>query len=106
MPAYDHAAGVDAVKRAWQHAEAQRSPAVLIFRHPCMLLRRPQPVIPMTVDHEKCVGCRYCIDYFGCPGLHFDERAKKVSIDPLYCISCGTCEPVCPHGAIGKREAN
>ncbi len=106
VPAYDHAVGVDAVKRAWQHAEAQRTPAVLIFRHPCMLLRRPQPVIPMTVDHEKCVGCRYCIDYFGCPGLHFDEHTKKVSIDPLYCISCGTCEPVCPHGAIGKREAN
>ena len=106
IPAYDNTAGVDAVKRAWQHAETERQPAVLIFRHPCMLLRRPQAVIPMTVDHEKCVGCHYCIDYFGCPGLHFDERTKKVSIDPLYCISCGTCEPVCPHKAIVRKEAN
>ena len=60
----------------------------------------------MTVDHEKCVGCRYCIDYFGCPGLHFDERTKKVSIEPLYCISCGTCEPVYPHKAIVRKKTN
>ncbi|RRD64184.1 thiamine pyrophosphate-dependent enzyme [Fretibacterium sp. OH1220_COT-178] len=106
VPAYDNAAGVDAVKRAWQHAEAERQPAVLIFKHPCMLLRQPQEVIPMTVDQEKCVGCRYCIDYFGCPGLRFDEKAKKTSIDPRYCVSCGTCEPVCPHKAIVKKGAN
>ena len=106
LPAYDNAAGVDAVKRAWQHAETQQTPAVLIFKHPCMLLRQPQAVIPMTVDPEKCVGCRYCIDYFGCPGLRFDERTQKTSIDPLYCVSCGTCEPVCPHKAIVKKGAN
>ena len=60
----------------------------------------------MTVDQEKCVGCRYCIDYFGCPSLRFDEKAKKTSIDPRYCVSCGTCEPVCPHKAIVKKGAN
>ena len=106
VPAYDNAVGVDAVKRAWQHAEERQTPAVLIFKHPCMLLRRPQEIIPMTVDPEKCVGCRYCIDYFGCPGLRFDERSRKTSIDPLYCISCGTCGPVCPHKAIVRKEVN
>ncbi|NLL37038.1 MAG: 4Fe-4S binding protein [Fretibacterium sp.] len=104
VPAYDNAAGVDAVKRAWQHAEAERKPAVVIFRHPCMLLRPKQDVIPVTVDPDKCVGCRYCIDYFGCPGLSFDERTKKTSIDPNYCISCGACRAACPHGAILEEK--
>ena len=101
---YDIAAGVEVVKRAWEHAKAHQAPAVVIYKHPCMLLRVSQDVVPMTVKQDKCIGCRYCIDYFGCPGLSFDEEAKKTSIDPRYCVSCGACEPVCPHGAIVKRE--
>lgn len=101
---YDTSTSVETLKRAWEHAKDNNTPAVVIFKHPCMLLREPQSVIPMTVNHEKCIGCRYCIDYFGCPGLSFDEEAKKTSIDARQCISCGACEVVCPHGAIVKRE--
>ncbi|MDR3264595.1 MAG: 4Fe-4S binding protein [Synergistaceae bacterium] len=101
---YDVAAGADAVKRAWEHAKSQSSPAVVVFKHPCMLLREPQDVIPASVLRDKCVGCRYCIDYFGCPGLSFDEETKKTSIDMRYCVSCGVCRVVCPHGAIVKEE--
>ncbi len=101
---YDVADGTDAVKRAWEYAKTNSTPAVLIFKHPCMLLREPQDIVPMTVNQDKCVGCRYCIDYFGCPGLSFDENAKKTSIDMRYCVSCGVCGVVCPHGAIVKRE--
>ena len=97
---YDIQAGVNAVKRAWEHAKTDETPAVVIYRHPCMLLRAPQSVIPVTVEENACVGCRYCIDYFGCPGLSFDSEAKKTSIDARYCVSCGVCEDVCPHGAI------
>jgi indolepyruvate ferredoxin oxidoreductase alpha subunit len=102
VEAYDTAAGADAVKRAWEHAKTNRTPAVLVFKHPCMLLRVPQDIAPVSVERSKCVGCRYCIDYFGCPGLSFDERAKKTSIDRRYCVSCGVCAAVCPHGAILK----
>jgi indolepyruvate ferredoxin oxidoreductase alpha subunit len=102
VEAYDIAAGAGAVGRAWEHAKANRAPAVLVFKHPCMLLRVPQDVVPVSVERNKCVGCRYCIDYFGCPGLSFDERAKKTSIDKRYCVSCGVCVTVCPHKAIVK----
>lgn len=104
VDAYAVSAGTDAVKRAWEHAESHQTPAVVIFRHPCELLREPQDIVPMTVLREKCIGCRYCIDYFGCPGLSFDAGTKKTSIDVKACVDCGVCAFVCPHGAIVKRE--
>jgi indolepyruvate ferredoxin oxidoreductase alpha subunit len=104
VEAYDIAAGVSATARAWEHAKANRTPAVLVFKHPCMLLRVPQDITPVSVERNKCVGCRYCIDYFGCPGLSFEENAKKTSIDKRYCVSCGVCAAVCPHGAIATVE--
>jgi indolepyruvate ferredoxin oxidoreductase alpha subunit len=105
VASYDVTAGVDAVKRAWEHAKANKIPALVIYKHPCMLLHVPQNIVPVTVREDQCVGCRYCIDYFGCPGLSFGEKVKKTSIDPRYCVSCGVCEAVCPHGAIIKRPA-
>ena len=102
---YDIATCESAVKRAWEHAKTHEAPAVVIYKRPCMLLRVPQEVIPVSVTQEKCVGCRYCIDYFGCPGLSFDGDTKKTTLDPRYCVSCGVCKAVCPHGAIVvKRE--
>ena len=98
--AYDTNAGIDAVKRAWEHAKSNKTPAVVVFRHPCMLLRIPQSILPVAIKDDKCVGCRYCIDYFGCPGLLFDEDRKKTSLDSRFCVSCGECRKVCPQGAI------
>ncbi|MDR1377160.1 MAG: indolepyruvate ferredoxin oxidoreductase subunit alpha [Synergistaceae bacterium] len=100
---YDIEAGADAVRRAWEHAKSKETPAVLIYKHPCMLLRVPQAVVPVAVEEDKCVGCRYCIDHFGCPGLSFDDAAKKTSIDARYCVSCGVCKDVCPHKAIVRK---
>ncbi|MDR2179082.1 MAG: indolepyruvate ferredoxin oxidoreductase subunit alpha [Synergistaceae bacterium] len=104
VEAYDIEAGVNVVKRAWEHAKNNEAPAVVIYRHPCMLLRVPQESVPVTVKEDKCIGCRYCIDFFGCPGLSFDAKAKKTSIDARYCVSCGVCRDVCPHGAITEQE--
>jgi indolepyruvate ferredoxin oxidoreductase alpha subunit len=103
VEAYDIEAGVNAVKRAWEHAKNNETPAVVVYKHPCMLLRVPQESVPVTVEENKCVGCRYCIEYFGCPGLSFDEGTKKTSIDVRYCVSCGVCKDVCPHNAIVKQ---
>jgi indolepyruvate ferredoxin oxidoreductase alpha subunit len=101
---YDVTAGVDAIKRAWESAKINKSPSLVICRHPCMLLRVPQDSASVKVEESKCVGCRYCIDYFGCPGLSFGEGEKKASVDMRYCVSCGVCSIVCPHGAIVKGE--
>jgi ferredoxin len=46
---------------------------------------------------EPCIGTKdtACVD--ACPG--FDEVAQ-LYIDPLECIDCGACVPVCPVSAI------
>jgi len=100
IEAYDVAAGKEAIKEAWESAKEKKEPAVVIFRHPCMLLRPQQPVIPVRVDPEKCIGCKFCINFFNCPGLVFNEESGKAYIDERFCVSCGVCLSVCPHGAI------
>ena len=104
VKAYDVKAGKDVIKEAWEHAKANQTPAVVIFRHPCMLLRQKQDAIPVRVNHDACVGCKFCINFFNCPGLVFDEAKKKAVIDERFCVSCGVCRNVCPHGAIVSTE--
>jgi indolepyruvate ferredoxin oxidoreductase alpha subunit len=103
VAAYDIEEGKSAIKEAWEYASKNEEPAVVIFKHPCMLLRRPQDKIPVYVDQDKCIGCRFCIDYFNCPGLAFDEEKKKACIDERFCVKCGVCVSVCPHGAILEK---
>ena len=102
--AYDVDGSAEAVKRAWEYAKNNKTPTVVIHRHPCMLLRAPQENIPVTVEKDNCVGCRYCIEHFACPGLVFDVEAKKAFIDARYCVSCGVCVNACPQKAIIRRE--
>ncbi|MFA6880947.1 MAG: indolepyruvate ferredoxin oxidoreductase subunit alpha [Aminobacterium sp.] len=100
LEAYDVEEGKRLVKEAWEYAKEHQEPAVLIFKHPCMLLREQQDKIQVKVDSEKCIGCKFCINFFNCPGLVFDEAKKKAYIDERFCVSCGVCTQVCPHGAI------
>jgi len=101
---YDMATGESTIKRAWEHARQNQVPAVVIFKYPCMLLRPKQEKIPVEVKDSKCTGCRYCIEYFNCPGLVYDDGSKKAKIDLLYCISCGVCLNVCPRNSIVAKE--
>ena len=104
VSSYDVAAGEDAVKRAWEYAKKNQQPAVVVFKYPCMLLRPKQDKIAVEVNDSECVGCRYCIDYFNCPGLVFDESRKKARVDTRYCVSCGVCLNVCPRKSIKAKE--
>ena len=104
LEAYDVQKGKELVTEAWEYARERQEPAVVIFRHPCMLLRPEQPSIPVRVNPEKCIGCKFCINFFNCPGLVFDEETKKAVIDEQFCVSCGVCVSVCPHGAIEAVE--
>ncbi|MEA3284674.1 MAG: indolepyruvate ferredoxin oxidoreductase subunit alpha [Synergistota bacterium] len=105
VEAYDVDENVDVVKDAWAYAWENKEPAVLIFKHPCItILKEPPTPRPVRVDPEVCIGCKYCITSFNCPGLVFDESSKKAYIDERYCVNCGVCMSVCPHGAIVSRE--
>jgi indolepyruvate ferredoxin oxidoreductase alpha subunit len=101
---YDTKDSAEAFKEAWEHAKEHREPAVVILRHPCMLLRQKQARVKVRVNRDKCIGCKYCTNFFNCPGLPFDEGAKKAGIDGRFCVQCGVCIQVCPHGAIEAVE--
>jgi indolepyruvate ferredoxin oxidoreductase alpha subunit len=100
VESYDINKNVEILKEAWEYAKDREEPAVVIFTHPCMLLRQEQPKILVRVNDDTCIGCKFCINFFNCPGLAFDEGSKKAFIDERFCIKCGVCTNVCPHGAI------
>lgn len=59
-------------------------PSAIIFRAPCIQLKKPDA--PVTIDADKCAGCKKCITSIGCPGIGFDEgcavrsRARVVKL--------------------------
>ena len=94
---FDQKAAVDAVKTA---SEAPGVSAI-IFKAPCIAIAQKvgwEKPHALTVDTEKCIGCRKCINELGCPAL--SVAGKKVEIDKSLCTGCGLCSQVCPTGAI------
>lgn len=81
-------------------------PSALIFRSPCVQLKKPDPAV--HVNPLLCTGCKKCISEIGCPGLGFDPaqegpKSKKrgqAFVDAGQCNGCGLCTQVCPFGAI------
>lgn len=101
---FDQEKAVAAVK------EASEAPGVsaIIFKSPCISvaakLGYPKPVAK-SVDKEKCIGCRKCINELGCPGLSLSTKTNAkgkqiVEIDSALCTACGLCAGICPVKAI------
>jgi len=87
-------------------------PSVIITRYPCVLKKfsaadkSEWPALfadRLTVDSDKCIGCKLCLKT-GCPALSLDRATKKVVIDRNSCVGCTVCQQVCKPGAIGKEE--
>ena len=91
----------EAVRYVKEHA----APAAIIARRRCALevtreLRRSGIKIPLfVIDHDKCIACRICYDWFSCPAI-FPRDDGKALIDPELCVGCGSCVQVCPVNAI------
>ncbi|WP_375000915.1 indolepyruvate ferredoxin oxidoreductase subunit alpha [Aeromicrobium sp. CTD01-1L150] len=54
---------------------------------------------------EACIGVqdRACVDE--CPVDCIREGPDKLYINPIDCIDCGNCQPVCPVSAIFPDRA-
>lgn len=83
---------------------------VVIMRRECELVRSKKQKAPyrVYVDEKKCIGescgCdRLCTRVFLCPGLIWDKRTGKATIDDVICAGCGVCADICPRGAIVKE---
>lgn len=82
----------ETVKRAAAH----KGVSAVIFRAPCITVSKPLPLL--TVNQEKCIGCKRCIKELGCPAISYEGR--KAVIEPSMCYGCTICAQVCPFGAI------
>lgn len=79
-------------------------PYVLIDRNPCILrykIRKPA----MSVDQDKCTGCRACLKV-ACMalGLTATGDKPKVRVDPNVCNGCGVCKQMCKFDAMHEIE--
>jgi len=81
--------------------------AMVIARRECAMVavRNMRPGRPPVyiVDQEACIGCKQCLNTYGCPALMWNEDELKASIDTTLCMGCTSCAQVCPVGAIHRR---
>ena len=80
--------------------------AVLWVKRPCIIYAKSQRMLetffPRMVVTEHCVGCKVCLNTFGCPALLWNEEKQQVEINAAICIGCGTCTYVCPQNKSGS----
>ena len=70
---------------------------MIISRRPCALLKNVKHKPALSVDAEKCVGCKACMK-IGCPAISIVDGKAKV--DATQCVGCGVCEQLCKFGAL------
>ena len=92
----DLSRAVETVKRV----AAEKGVKAIIFKSPCAVLIKPEK--PYSIDAEKCIGCKKCINSLGCPGIVISDG--RVTIDATLCTGCGLCSQVCPVNAIGGER--
>ena len=91
-----------AMQKAVDDALASETPAAIITRRPCLLIKRLRhDTAQCVVDTDKCIGCKKCLKV-GCPAVMV--RDGKSYIDPTECVGCTVCAQVCPVHAISREE--
>ena len=79
---------------------------VMVFRRRCHLVEtKEKGKKKVFVNTDRCIGddcgcARFCSRVFNCPGIIWDQEAKRAKIDEVVCTGCGVCATLCPKGAI------
>ena len=79
---------------------AVEEPSVIISRRPCALLKYVKHKAPLTVDKDKCIGCKSCMK-IGCPAISMVDG--KAVVDQTQCVGCGVCSQLCPKKAFNQQ---
>ena len=93
---------IKGTKQAVAEELQANEPSLVISRRPCALLKSVKHPAPLTVDFDKCVGCKACLKV-GCPAISQKKQENgktKAFIDPNQCLGCGVCVETCRLGAI------
>lgn len=76
---------------------AAAEPSIIISRRPCVMIKGTVHKPPITIDQDKCKGCKACMS-IGCPAIAV--RDGKAQIDATLCIGCKVCTQMCKFDAI------
>lgn len=73
-----------------------------LFFKPEAIEVTPITVKVPVVNHEKCSGCRACVDFCTFNALAF--IGNRVKVFDKICHACGGCQLVCPEHAISEAD--
>ncbi len=93
---------LEETKQAIKEELEVEEPSVIITRRPCALLKYVKHNPPLSVNKDKCVGCKMCMK-IGCPAISIKDG--KASIDFTQCVGCNVCTQMCKFSAIESKEA-
>lgn len=65
------------------------------------LLHEP---IFVSVNEDRCSGCKICISLCPYKALEFNEEKKVVKVNEVLCEGCGACVSSCPSGAMQQKN--
>ncbi len=88
-------------EKAVKEEIAAEEPSVIISRRPCALLKGVKFPGPISIDPNKCIGCKMCMK-IGCPAIVL--KNDRPVIDSTLCNGCGLCKKVCKPNAIGDNK--
>jgi len=92
---------LEACEKVIKEELAADEASVIISRRPCALLKYVKHPGPISVDQDKCKGCKACMK-IGCPAISVKDG--KVSIDTTLCVGCGVCKQLCKFGALEGKD--
>ncbi|MBQ0003396.1 MAG: indolepyruvate ferredoxin oxidoreductase subunit alpha [Treponema sp.] len=75
---------------------AADEPSVIISRRPCALLKEVKHPGPISVNADKCKGCKSCMK-IGCPAISM--KNGKAKVDETLCVGCKVCTQQCKFDA-------